>query len=71
MIIVSITNIFALYIFIILLAIIAISFYGRKKAKVIIKDRALFNCPVCAYRYIISATERMHRCPQCGSLNET
>lgn len=69
MITVSITNIFALYIFIIVSVIIIITLFDRSKANVLVEDRSLFNCPVCAFRYVTNITEKIHRCPQCGSLN--
>lgn len=71
MITISIANIFALYVAIILLGIVAVSLYGRTSGKIQIKDKDLFNCPVCAYRYIINIAEKIHRCPQCDSLNTT
>lgn len=69
MITVSIANIFALYIGVILLGFLAMSFYGKQRGKVLVKDRVLFNCPICAYRYIINSADRIHKCPQCDSLN--
>lgn len=70
MITISITNIFILYIGLIFLAGLIISFYGRRASGVIIKDKDVFTCPVCAYRYIINSMDRIHRCPQCESLNK-
>lgn len=65
----SITNIFSIYIGIILLAGFIISFFGRRTGKVLVKDKDLYTCPVCAYRYIINSMDKIHRCPQCESLN--
>lgn len=71
MITISVANIFALYIAVVLSGILVVSLYGKKSGKVLVKDRDLFNCPVCAYRYIINIAEKIHRCPQCESLNDT
>lgn len=69
MITISIANIFSVYIGIIILAGIIVSFFGRRTGKAFIKDKDLFTCPVCAYRYIINSMDKIHRCPQCESLN--
>lgn len=65
----SIVNIFVLYIGLIFMAGLIMSFYGRRAGKVLIKDKDLFTCPVCAYRYITNSMDKIHRCPQCESLN--
>lgn len=65
----SIANLFSIYIGIILLAGFIASFLGRRTGKVPVKDKDLFTCPVCAYRYIINSIDKIHRCPQCESLN--
>lgn len=70
MITISITNIFVLYMGLIFLAGVIIYLYGRRAGGVPIKDKDLFICPVCAYRYIINSMDRIHRCPQCESLNK-
>lgn len=69
MITISVNNIFSLYIFIILLVILAVSFFTKRRSKMLVRDKELFNCPICAYRYIINSMEKIHRCPQCESLN--
>lgn len=74
MITISIANIFSIYIGIILLAGIIVSFFGRRTGPETarsfgVKDKDLFTCPVCAYRYIINSMDKIHRCPQCESLN--
>lgn len=71
MIAISVTDIFPIYIGIIILTGIIVSFCRRRTGKAfIIKDKDLFTCPVCAYRYIINSMDKIHRCPQCESLNE-
>ena len=42
----------------------------RPSRKITASKKDLFSCPVCAYRYIISRSDEIHRCPQCNSLNK-
>lgn len=71
MITISIPNIFALYTGIVIFVILIALVYSRGRGRVLIEDKKLFSCPVCAYRYIINTTGKIHRCPQCESLNDT
>lgn len=69
MITISLSSIFALYIGLFIFIVFVTFIYNRRKGSVVIEDKKLFSCPVCAYRYIINAIEKIHRCPQCASLN--
>lgn len=69
MITISISNIFALYIGLFIFIVLAAFIYNRRRGVAFIEDKKLFSCPVCAYHYIINAGDKIHRCPQCESLN--
>lgn len=69
MITVSITNIFIIYIAAVIFLILILSHAWKRPKKMVVMDKTVVNCPVCAYRYIVSITDKIHRCPQCDSLN--
>lgn len=71
MITIPVIYIFVIYIGIILLFGLTASLSGRRPGKVVIKDMDLFTCPVCAYCYIINNVDKIHKCPQCESLNRS
>lgn len=67
----SISNIFIWYIIIIFIGLLIVAFFERKPSKktAVIIDKMVVSCPVCAYRYIVNKRDKIHRCPQCESLN--
>lgn len=69
MIAIPINYFFGLYIGTIILIILLSFIYNRSPGKILVKDKNLFCCPVCAYRYIINDADKIHKCPQCESLN--
>lgn len=42
-----------------------------RRKRTVVEERIVVNCPVCTYRYIVDGAEKIHKCPQCNSLNKT
>lgn len=66
---ISIENIYLLYFSAAIVVILITAYIERHSKQAVVVDRIVVNCPVCAYHYIVNITEKMHRCPQCESLN--
>lgn len=65
-------DIFVAYITITILGVLAAYLCGlRHRRRIVIDERVVINCSVCAYGYIVDRLEKIHRCPQCGSLNKS
>lgn len=71
MITVSVMHIFLIYLCATIIGMIILSYLGRERVKAVLIDKVVVDCPVCAFRYIVFRTEKIHRCPQCESLNSS
>lgn len=68
-------NIFIAYVGVTTLGVLLVYVYGLVhgvflKKRSIINEKIMLDCPVCTYRYIVDGTQKIHKCPQCNSLNK-
>jgi len=64
-------NIFIAYLTITILSILIIYLIDmRRSEKNVVYDKIIVTCPICTYRYIVNTWEKIHKCPQCNSLNK-
>lgn len=70
MITISLSGFFVFLVAVSSITIVVFMFLHRKAGRIIVSNRILFTCPVCAYRYIAESNDKLSRCPQCESINE-
>lgn len=64
-------NIFIAYITVTISGILVVYLYELlRRRRTVVEERIIVNCPVCTHRYIVDGMEKIHRCPQCNSLNK-